>query len=168
MSRYLISKIAGLSLFAIFPMNEALGAGIYFSSGLYCVETAKTLDVFAGRVVRGGDLKFGISRWRGDGQGFQIVGQAKPYRDGWKFVESTNQPKSGCSIEFTISKAGNVHVLVDRYLTCDEYGGHGFSQKSLVIDARFRRGSENGLLNDPDNFLSDQVCSKRSHHHGSN
>jgi|HubBroStandDraft_1064217.scaffolds.fasta_scaffold58725_2 hypothetical protein len=122
-----------LTLFAASPAASKLAP----SSGVYCIESQNTLELFDFRSLTRGRIQFGLTLYDPEGHSMHVYGVAIPKgRHAWVYRADLNNADSRCIVH--IRQARDTMIVTgDEAAPCNENGGYGTSVGSHRFSRRY-------------------------------
>jgi hypothetical protein len=111
------------------------------------------------RLIRGGALKFGLTKWRSDGQNFAVTGAALRTGSEWTYQDRSSGSACRIVIKWEREKR-SLAFNVDSKKTCESEAGFGFTQKSTRFLASDFVAAESGELSDAETFFNSPSCDR--------
>ena len=126
--------------------------------GVYCLRDHRThaVQIFAGRILPSGRLKFGLSQWDAKGQHIGVMGVAGGRAPHWKYTSGLNAPSSygRCSIDISLTADRTLRVRADPIEACQSHGGYGAEIGLIAFLPSAYEGPVKHELQDPETFFN--------------
>jgi hypothetical protein len=140
-------------------LTPAYGSPASDQSALYCANFHGFRSMAAVRLTRGGALKFGLTKWRSDGQNFAVTGVALRKGPAWLYRDGS--VGSACQILIKWDRQGRTLAFqIDAKDRCQSDAGQGFTQKSTRFIGPDFVAPERGELSDSETFFNSPSCDR--------
>lgn len=160
MRRFTSALTFGMKFVAIASaMTAACASPRLDQSALYCAKYHGFRSMAAVRLTRSGALKFGLTKWRSDGQNFAVSGAALRTGSNWTYQDQSSGSACRILIKWDRQKR-SLAFNVDPKKTCESEAGYGFAQKSTRFLGSDFVGPERGELSDPETFFNSPSCDR--------